>query len=222
MTGITLFHILETIKTKIVSIVIEEKRNLLKNITESFLIKGFYKTTMDEIAQELRVSKKTIYKFFPTKEILLNLIIHYLVFSVRNEFKKIIRQDKSSVEKMFLVSRKFVSLASRVNVNSLEEIKKLGPNFWGTVERLRAREVYANFGKLIAQGQQEGFVIPVPKELILQIFIATIQAVINPDFIMKNEFSIKQAGGMLIDIILNGILTDEGKNLYNKLKAEQV
>ncbi len=47
---------------------IEEKKNLLKNITESFLAKGFYKTTMDEIASDLRVSKKTIYKYFPTKE----------------------------------------------------------------------------------------------------------------------------------------------------------
>jgi len=222
LTEISLFYILETQKTEIVSIMIEEKRNLLKDITESFLNKGFYKTTMDEIASDLRISKKTIYKYFPSKEMLLNLIIHAVVFTIRKEFRKIIEQDKTSVEKMFMVSKFFISMASKVNFNTLLEIKKLGPNFWNTVERLRAREIFANFGKLIAQGQEEGYVVPIPRELILQIYIAAIQAVINPHFIVKNEFSIQQAGQMTIDIIFNGVLTDEGKLLYKKLKAEQL
>lgn len=201
---------------------IEEKRALLKDITESFLSKGFYKTTMDEIAADLRISKKTIYKYFPTKEILLTLIIHGIVFTIRKEFKKILKQDKTSVEKMLMVSRFFISMASRVNFNTLLEIKKLGPQFWNTVERLRAREIFANFGRLIEQGQAEGYVVAMPKELILQIYIAAIQAVINPDFIVKNEFSMKQAGEMTIEIIFNGAFTEEGKMLYKKLKSEQI
>lgn len=201
---------------------IEEKKNLLKNITESFLSKGFYKTTMDEIAADLRVSKKTIYKYFPTKENLINLIIHSIVFTVRKEFRKILNEDKTSVEKMLLISGFFVTTASRINFNTLLEIKKLGPQFWEKVEKLRAREIFSNFGRLIEQGQKEGYVVPAPKELILQIYIAAIQAVINPDFIVKNEFSTRQAGEMTIEIIFNGVLTEEGKVLYKKLKSERV
>lgn len=201
---------------------LEEKKNLLKNITESFLSKGFYKTTMDEIAADLRVSKKTIYKYFPTKENLINLIIHSIVFTVRKEFRKILNEDKTSVEKMLLISGFFVTMASRINFNTLLEIKKLGPQFWEKVEKLRAREIFSNFGRLIEQGQKEGYVVPAPKELILQIYIAAIQAVINPDFIVKNEFSTRQAGEMTIEIIFNGVLTEEGKVLYKKLKSERV
>jgi hypothetical protein len=123
---------------------------------------------------------------------------------------------------MLMVSRFFISMASRVNFNTLLEIKKLGPQFWNTVERLRAREIFANFGRLIEQGQAEGYVVAMPKELILQIYIAAIQAVINPDFIVKNEFSMKQAGEMTIEIIFNGAFTEEGKMLYKKLKSEQI
>lgn len=201
---------------------IEEKKNLLKNITESFLAKGFYKTTMDEIASDLRVSKKTIYKYFPTKENLIYLIIHSIVFTIRREFRNILNLDKSSVEKMLLISNFFVSMASRVNFNTLLEIKKLGPQFWEKIEKLRAREVFANFGRLIEQGQKEGYVVNAPKELILQIYIAAIQAVINPDFIVKNAFTTRQAGEMTIEIIFNGVLTEEGKVLYEKLKAEKI
>jgi len=201
---------------------IEEKKILIKNITESFLAKGFYKTTMDEIAADLRISKKTIYKFFPTKEALLNLIIHGMVFTIRGEFKKILRQEKTSVEKMLLITNTFISLAAKINYNVLLDIKKLGPQYWNTIEKLRAREINANFGFLIEQGQKEGYILPIPKEIILQVLLASIQSVVNPDFIVKNEFSIHQAGQMTINILFNGILTDEGKELLIKLKTEHI
>lgn len=200
----------------------EEKKTLLKNITESFMNKGFHKTTMDEIAADLRISKKTIYKYFPTKEILLNLIIHGIVLGVRKEYKRILQRDTSSVEKMLEFSNYFISMASRVNIKAILDIKRLGPQFWSLIEKLRAREIQTNFGKLIAQGQKEGYIIPFPKELILAVFVSAIQAVINPDFMVNNSFSMKQAGQMTLEMIFNGILTDEGKGLYKKLKAEQI
>jgi AcrR family transcriptional regulator len=199
----------------------EEKRKLLKNITEIFFSEGFYKTTMDDLASELRVSKKTIYKYFPTKEYLINMVIHGLVFTVRSEFKKILSKDTTSVEKVVEISNVFISMASRVNVNKILEIKKLGPQFWSTIEKLRAKEITTNFGKLIVQGQKEGYIIPVPAEVILAVFISSIQTIITPDFILKHEFTFKQVGQMLLEIMFNGVLTKEGKIIFENLKTEK-
>ncbi len=214
-------NILETEKTKIVSVMLEEKKNLLNSIADIFLAKGFYKTTMDEIASDLRVSKKTIYKFFPTKEVLLNLVIHGMVFSARKQFRKIVDQDKPAIDKLVMVTDFFLSLFSKINYSIVTDIQKLGPQFWNKVERLREREIYNNFGKLIEQGKKEGSIKPIPKELILRVYISVIQSVMNPDFIVKNEFSIQHAGKMTMDIIFNGVMTDEGKIIYEKLKMEQ-
>lgn len=201
---------------------IDEKRNLLKNITEVFFSEGFYKTTMDDLASELRISKKTIYKYFPTKEYLINMVIHGIVFTVRKEFKKILSEDKTSVEKVLEFSNVFISMASRVNVNKILEIKRLGPQFWATIERLRAKEVTANFGRLIVQGQKEGYIIPIPAEVILAVFISSIQTVLTPDFILKHEFTFKQVGQMLLEIMFNGLLTKEGKIIFENLRTEKV
>jgi AcrR family transcriptional regulator len=177
---------------------------------------------MDEIASDLRISKKTIYKYFATKEALLNLIIHGMVFTVRRELRKIFKEDTTSVEKILSISNTFIGLASRININILLEVKKLGPQFWATIERLRAKEINSNFGLLIEQGQKEGYIKPIPKEVILQIFLSSIQSVINPEFIVKNEFSMQQAGKFTIDILFSGILTSDGLKLYEKLKTEHI
>lgn len=42
----------------------EEKYRIMRQATELFYTNGLYKTSMDEIAAELNISKKTIYKYF--------------------------------------------------------------------------------------------------------------------------------------------------------------
>ena len=48
----------------------KEKEKIANYSKDVFFKSGFYKITMDEIAQGLRMSKKTIYKYFPSKKIL--------------------------------------------------------------------------------------------------------------------------------------------------------
>ncbi|MBK7254925.1 MAG: helix-turn-helix transcriptional regulator, partial [Ignavibacteria bacterium] len=49
----------------------EEKEKILNYSRNKFHREGFYKTSMDEISSELHISKKTIYKYFSSKEKLL-------------------------------------------------------------------------------------------------------------------------------------------------------
>ena len=65
----------------------DEKKILEYAITQ-YLDKGSYKTTMDELAKGLKISKKTIYKFFPSKVILLEKMLNYFQEKVKSEFDK--------------------------------------------------------------------------------------------------------------------------------------
>ncbi|MBL7128958.1 MAG: helix-turn-helix transcriptional regulator, partial [Ignavibacteria bacterium] len=49
----------------------DDRDKILNFARQKFHREGFYKISMDEIAKELHVSKKTIYKYFPSKEKLL-------------------------------------------------------------------------------------------------------------------------------------------------------
>jgi len=58
----------------------EEQNKIIELTEEKFFRDGFYKTTMDEVASELKMSKKTIYKFFPSKDDLVTAIArHFMV-----------------------------------------------------------------------------------------------------------------------------------------------
>ena len=88
---------LETHKTKIVSKkfslnnsdqIKQDRSKILEHSRKKFHAEGFYKTSMDEIAKDLHISKKTIYKHFPSKEELLRAITNDTTFIIKNKIVK--------------------------------------------------------------------------------------------------------------------------------------
>ena len=78
----------------------DSERNRIINFAESkFMIEGFYKISMDSIASELRISKKTIYKYFPSKESLVECISNRIMTDISGKMESIINSDLSSLGK---------------------------------------------------------------------------------------------------------------------------
>ena len=68
---------------------ISVRQNIIECARDLFLSQGFYKTPIDAIASELRISKKTIYKYFPSKEKLLNEIANNVISGYNKKIKQI-------------------------------------------------------------------------------------------------------------------------------------
>jgi len=47
-------------------------------------------------------------------------------------------------------------------------------------------------------------------------FVASLRAIVNPEFLYHNKFSYKEATQVALEILFNGILTDKGKKLFKK------
>ena len=71
-----------------------QKEQIVSTFEKHFSHFGFKKTSVDDIARELKVSKKTIYKFFSSKE----KIFYYVISKVAKRFsgnmaKKLVKYD---------------------------------------------------------------------------------------------------------------------------------
>ena len=56
------------------------KDTILEKSKELFLRNGFKTVGMDDIAQALHISKKTIYQYFPSKEDLVKAVLGYMIW----------------------------------------------------------------------------------------------------------------------------------------------
>jgi AcrR family transcriptional regulator len=195
-----------------------EKDKILRFSQKKFLNEGFYKITMDEIARDLQVSKKTIYKYFPSKENLVEEISSNLISGINCDLDSIIEGKENVVVKFVKVLNMYSNKMMYHNEKWYRDLQLHMPHIWQQIDNLRIDRVHNGLNKLLEQGRKEKLVEGIPSEIIITSIITTVRAVINPEFILKNKFSMQEAFKYTFEMFLNGILTKTGKEKYLKTK----
>jgi hypothetical protein len=95
-------------------------------------------------------------------------------------------------------------------------MKRHFPAIWNEIDNFRTKMMFENITKVIDQGKKEGLFIDYPTSIIMNVLVASIRSVVNPDFIMNNNFSIIEAARTVFKIIIGGILTEKGKKVFNQ------
>lgn len=200
-----------------------EKERILAFSFEKFFKDGFYKTSMDQVAGELRISKKTIYKYFSTKDELINEIVERFTSSVGSRIDMIIKTDDDSLTKAFHLFEIMGSVAMKLSDTWVKDIQIHMPILWEKIDDFRTKRAYAVLGAIIKQGQTEGMIIDKPSELIIHLFVNSIRSIVNPNFLYYQKFNYKEAFNHTFEILFNGILTPKGKKQFAKIfkKATQ-
>ena len=101
--------------------IIEEGKKLVEKY-------GFRKFTMDELAQNIRISKRTIYQHFKTKNELISAIIDSIIEDDREELQKHVNNEEDYVEKLRAVF--YLYHIKMLKKEYLNELRKYSPDDW--------------------------------------------------------------------------------------------
>lgn len=195
-----------------------ERDKIIKFAQGKFFSEGFYKTTMDEISRELQISKKTIYKFFPSKENLVEEITNVMMNDAVCEIDGILESEGNVVTKFVNLLNHYNTNISKFSNRWYRDLQLHTPHIWEKMDKLREEKIIRVARRLLEQGKREKLIEHYPSEIIVAAFIATFRDVVNPDFILANKFSMAQALKYSFELLLNGILTPQGKEIYIKTK----
>ncbi len=194
---------------------------LLERISAHVFSRGNLKFTMDKIASELKISKKTIYKHFPTKHDLLDAIMFPRINFIKNQIAEIINSNKNFVEKCYLISE--------VLINSLQfadklvsELAAMGDEWWNKIDKIRMRILNKNIKILLTEGIKEGYIIDRDVVILSKIYISAITSVINPTFSSKVKTSPGKLIEITLEVLFQGLFTEKGRKYFKKLKKEKL
>jgi len=193
-----------------------EDRNKIVQITEEkFFRDGFYKTTMDEVASELKMSKKTIYKFFPSKDDLVTAIARHFMEGLKSKILPALNSDKNAIEKLAELNHILAKVSTKISTKRMDEIKQHLPKLWDEIDAFRTKMMFLNITKVIDQGKAEGLFIDYPTPIIMNTLVSSVRSIVNPDFILNNNFSISEAALNVFKVVIGGIVTDKGRKIFN-------
>jgi AcrR family transcriptional regulator len=193
-----------------------EENKIIEHGETKFFKEGFYKTTMDEIASELQISKKTIYKFFPSKEMFVMAIVKQFMERLKSKILAALNSDKNAIEKLAELIQILAGISEKISTKRMEEMKRHFPNIWNEIDSFRTKMMFGNITKIIEQGKKEGLFLDYPTSIIMNMLVASVRTIVNPDFILNNNFSIISAARFAFKIIIGGIVTAKGRTVFNK------
>jgi AcrR family transcriptional regulator len=189
-----------------------------------FLERGYRHTTMDDIAQELGMSKKTLYKHFPGKLDLLAACFDLLRTRMTAKVEAVLDNRYLPFP---LKIRSFLSVVANylapINPEIFEDLREHAPEIWQELKAYINESAHMRFAKLVEEGASKGLVNPrINVSLVVMLYASAIQSLWDPKF--HSQFPENLQKGMkispsevfdqTISIIYNGILTEEARNEF--------
>lgn len=169
---------------------------------------GFRKTTMDEIARELKMGKSSIYYYFESKEEIFESVVLYEANILRNELTATIKSVESPVEKVrnyvFVRMKAFEKLSNYYNA-----IFDKNLDHFDFIENIRARydrEELAILRLLLWHGARKKVFNVVNSEYTALAVQTTLKGLEVPLFWKKKEENIEKRLNAILDVLFNGIL----------------
>ncbi len=189
-----------------------QQQRIIITARSLFFQQGFKGASMDELARELGMSKKTLYTHFPSKEALVEAVLEMnmrellpLILALVNSDQ---RPDQKLEEMAAIAIRRFPQLISPVMIADLQ---KYYPHLWQKIDRARA-QVILQYSKVIEDGRQAGiFRDDLDSETVTMIILHTIQGIINPEYISGSRLSIPELIETIFSVLTRGILSPNYK-----------
>jgi len=193
------------------------KARILHAALNRFLSMGFSKVTMDEVADELGISKKTMYQHFRTKDELVEAVVEWHIAIVGGRLREIMESADDFITKLYRLWKTIGDVVSRFCRQMQEDLRRHRPDLWQRIEEGRRQILSANFGLLYDEGSRLGIIKEdLNKEIVLLVYLSAVQGVINPEVLVRNSFSAADAFQTIVRVMFNGILTEPARKQFHQ------
>ena len=132
------------------------KDKIISKASDMFLKLGFKSITMDDIAGEMCISKKTIYKYFCNKEILIEESTEAIHKEIHEIIDTIIKQNHNAIEENFEIRKMFKEMFKSSDTSPIYQLKKHYPEIYEKVMLREINECNSAFEQNIKKGIQQG------------------------------------------------------------------
>jgi AcrR family transcriptional regulator len=183
------------------------KKKVLSTARKLFFSFGYSKVTMDELASELNMSKRTLYQLYESKNILLKAVIYDFFQEFQEKISKIVKNKNKdsliSLKKMiFLIQTQM----AKFSIHAFEDIRKNNPEAWQLISNLREKMFNSQLREILNRAKKENNIRDdIDIEIIVILILNTIQSVVNPETISRLSYSTDEVIDILSKFIISGI-----------------
>jgi len=195
----------------------EQQEKWLQRVADLFMRYGIRALTMDDVARELGISKKTLYQFVESKDDLVNKVmeIHLTVECSRAEVVAI--ESSDALDEMLLVIRENLGDMQRMKSNIVFELQKYHREAWEKIQSYQRGFLYNVVRKNLERGISEGlYRDDFDADIVSKLHLAQTFAIFDEAWFPKPPYNSVTLFREAIMHYLHGVLSEKGRQELQK------
>jgi AcrR family transcriptional regulator len=194
------------------------RERIIANAEVLFFARGFSGVTMDRMAAELGISKKTLYQHFASKHQLLYAVVSRMMAESEGVIKALTEDPKLDYfQRMAGLVDHISRRTSKISRDFMQDLQKSAPEMWEEINEFRRRKIYHNFGLMVRKGIMAGLIRPeVDPDLVTQMYAVLVQQMINPQALVHSAYTPGQLMKAIVELVFAGAMTEKGRAKFKK------
>lgn len=183
------------------------KEKIINAFFELSRIRGFHGITVDELAAHAGVSKRTIYRYFGSKEEIIEAALDSFLARMAREIEHVVKTEKNSLNIITGMVRHITQNGQFLfSPMVLQDLRQRYPHLWRKIDDFRAERILLTFQAII-EGKEQEF-RKINPAIATTAFLSSVQAVVNPGFLLDNDLTFEEGIRQLIELFIYGLIKD--------------
>ena len=199
----------------------EELKNILLKVRELYISYGIKSITMDDVAKELGISKKTLYQYVTDKDDLVGKFIDNEIAMRQEEICNCFRHGLNAIEELFEISLYMNRLMRNQNPATEYDLKKYYPQHFQKTEKARREGMYEYILLNLKKGIKEGlYREEMNKDIIAKLYLSRAENTHLNELFNKEEFTSIKIFIEILTYHVRGIATEKGIGVLERKITE--
>ena len=193
----------------------EEK--IIGGSLQLYLKYGIKSITMDDVARELCISKKTIYQFVTDKDELVEKATKFFIHADKKNIQEIVKNHKHVVEQMAQLGSYCSKVLKNLTPSVIYDLRKYYPECWNSWLSYKNTFFYEIIYSNIKKGVEQGlYRKDLNIDIIAKFYTMQIEVIINDEVFSPLKYKFEQICKEFLRYHLHGICAPRGFKMVDK------
>lgn len=198
------------------------KIKILHTAIEKFLTFGFKSVTMDDIAEKICISKKTIYTHFKTKTCLIDACVMVIFDRINTGINHICSLEKNAIEELFIIKEFLVENLKGEKNSPQFQLKKFYPKIFFKLQKMQFDVMHDCVKDNLERGIKSGiYRNDINKEFVSRIYFVGIMSIKDIDLFPEARNNMKELMTTYLNYHIRALATEKGLKKLNQLLSNE-
>ena len=202
----------------------EKSLFIIEKVSKLYQHYGIKSVTMDDVANHLCISKKTLYEYFKDKEALVKKVVFLDHEKRESFFSDIAKQNLNAIEELLEVYRLIHNMFMDYNPSMEYDIRKYYPDLYNMIKEIRRKRMFETVYRNLRNGKAEGlYRKELNSKIIAKLHVLRLENMFENEFFTVKEITSFKVFHEIFIYHVHGILSQKGVKFFyqniNQIKA---